>query len=73
MPSAFFGSSYYFQEEDMLGLFSPLRLIGMGMGLRTTILPSLEDRIVEITARGRPDRCCEIITVVTMISLQRVC
>lgn len=40
----------FFEEEDMLGLLSPLRLVSMGMGLRTTVLPSLEDRIAEITA-----------------------
>lgn len=40
----------FFEEEDMLGLLSPLRLVSMGMRLRTTILPSLEDRIDEITA-----------------------
>ena len=40
----------FFEEEDMLGLLAPLRLVGMGMGLRTTVLPSLEDRIDEITA-----------------------
>jgi len=34
----------------MLGLLSPLRLVSMGMGLRTKVLPSLEDRIDEITA-----------------------
>jgi hypothetical protein len=40
----------FFEEEDMLGLLSPLRLVSMGMGLRTTILPSLENRIDEIAA-----------------------
>lgn len=40
----------FFEEEDLLGLLSPLRLISMGMGLRTTVLPSFEDRIDEITA-----------------------
>lgn len=40
----------FFEEEDMLGLLSPLRLVSMGMGLWTTSLPSLEDRIDEITA-----------------------
>lgn len=40
----------FFAEEDMLGLLSPLRLVSMGMRLRTTVLPSLEDRIDEITA-----------------------
>jgi hypothetical protein len=40
----------FFEEEDMLGLLSPLRLVSMGMKLRTTVLPSLKDRIDEITA-----------------------
>ncbi|KAA0909981.1 hypothetical protein FLO80_18930 [Aquicoccus porphyridii] len=39
----------FLDEEDMLGLLSPLRLVSMGMGLRTTVLPTLEDRIDEIT------------------------
>jgi hypothetical protein len=38
----------FFDEEDMLGLLSPLRLVSMGLGFRTTVLPSLEDRIEEI-------------------------
>lgn len=40
----------FFEQEDMLGILSPLRLVGMGMGLRTTVLPSLGDRIEEIAA-----------------------
>jgi hypothetical protein len=40
----------FFEEEDMLGLLSPLRLVSMGMGLRTTVLPFLEDRIEEMAA-----------------------
>jgi hypothetical protein len=40
----------FFEEEDMLGLLPPLRIVSMGMGLRTTVLPSLEDRIDEIEA-----------------------
>lgn len=40
----------FFEDDDMLGLLSPLRLVSMGMRLRTTVLPSLEDRIEEITA-----------------------
>ena len=31
-------------------LLSPLRLIGLGMALRTTVLPSLQERIEEISA-----------------------
>lgn len=34
----------------MLALIPPLRLIGLGLALRTTVLPSLEDRIDEIVA-----------------------
>lgn len=40
----------FFEDEDMLGLLSPFRLISMGMGLRTRVLPSLEDRIDAIAA-----------------------
>jgi len=40
----------FFEEPHMLALIPPLRLIGMGLALRTTVLPSLEDRIDEIAA-----------------------
>lgn len=40
----------FFEEEDMLSLLSPLRLIGLGMALRTKVLPSIEERIDGITA-----------------------
>tara|TARA_R110002124_G_scaffold170172_1_gene337691 strand:- start:1333 stop:3645 length:2313 start_codon:yes stop_codon:yes gene_type:complete len=40
----------FFEECDMLGLLSPLRLVSMGMGLRTTVLPSLKHRIDEIAS-----------------------
>lgn len=40
----------YFSEEDKLALIPPLRLVGLGVGLRTAVLPSLEERIDEITA-----------------------
>lgn len=40
----------FFDDEDILGLIAPLRLVAMGMGLRTTVVPTLEDRIDEITA-----------------------
>lgn len=40
----------FFGEHDMLALIPPLRLVGMGFALRTTISPSLEDRIDEIAA-----------------------
>lgn len=45
----------FFEEEDVLGLLSPLRLISMGMGLRTTVLPSLENWIDEIAAAADLD------------------
>ena len=37
-------------EEEMLALVPPLRLVGLGLALRTTVLPSLEDRIDEIAS-----------------------
>jgi hypothetical protein len=40
----------FFGDADMLALIPPLRLIGMGVGLRTSVLPSLEERIDEIAA-----------------------
>lgn len=40
----------FFGDEDMLALIPPLRLVGMGVGLRTSVLPSLEERIDEIAA-----------------------
>lgn len=39
----------FFEEEEMLDLLPPLRLVGMGMALRTTVLPSIDERIDEIT------------------------
>ena len=45
----------FFEEEDMLALLSPLRLVGMGMALRTMVLPSLEYRIDEITSEADLD------------------
>ncbi|VTZ27253.1 conserved hypothetical protein [Methylocella tundrae] len=38
----------FFDEEEMLALIPPLRLVGLGLALRTTVLPSLEERIDEI-------------------------
>lgn len=38
----------FFEEPQMLAVIPPLRLIGMGFALRTTVLPSLEERIDEI-------------------------
>ena len=40
----------FFSEEEMLALIPPLRLVGLGLALRTTVLPSLEGRIDEIAA-----------------------
>ena len=39
-----------FDEPEMLALIPPLRLVGIGLALRTTVLPSLEERIDEIVA-----------------------
>ena len=39
----------FFEEAQMLALIPPLRLIGVGLALRTNVLPSLEERIDEIT------------------------
>ncbi|AYN20434.1 hypothetical protein [Alcaligenes aquatilis] len=39
----------FFEEPQMLALIPPLRLIGVGLALRTNVLPSLEERIDEIT------------------------
>ena len=38
-----------FEEPQMLAVIPPLKLIGVGLSLRTTVLPSLEERIEEIT------------------------
>ena len=40
----------FFDEPQMLAVIPPLRLIGVGLALRTTVLPSLEERIDEIAA-----------------------
>uniref|UniRef100_B0SV38 Novel STAND NTPase 3 domain-containing protein n=1 Tax=Caulobacter sp. (strain K31) TaxID=366602 RepID=B0SV38_CAUSK len=40
----------FFDEPEMLALIPPLSLIGVGLALRTTVLPSLEERIAEIAA-----------------------
>lgn len=40
----------FFDEPQMLALISPLKLISLGLALRTTVLPSLEERIDEIVA-----------------------
>lgn len=40
----------FFNEPQMLALIPSLRLIGVGLALRTTVLPSLHERIDEIAA-----------------------
>ncbi|MEX3932091.1 hypothetical protein AB4Y32_09820 [Paraburkholderia phymatum] len=40
----------FFDEPEILALLTPLRLIRIGFALRTTVLPSLEERIDEIVA-----------------------
>ena len=40
----------FFAERAMLALISPLRLVGLGLALRTNLLPGLEERIDEIAA-----------------------
>jgi hypothetical protein len=40
----------FFADKQMLALISPLRLVGLGMALRTIILPDLEEKIDEISA-----------------------
>ena len=44
-----------FDEPEMLALIPPLRLVGMGLALRATVLPSLEERIDEIVAEANLD------------------
>ena len=45
----------FFDEPQVLALIPPLRLIGVGLALRTTVLPSLEERIDEIAAEADLD------------------
>jgi hypothetical protein len=40
----------FFTDEKMLALISPLDLVGLGLALRTSILPALEEKIDEIAA-----------------------
>lgn len=40
----------FFADKQMLALISPLRLVGLGMALRTILLPALEKKIDEIAA-----------------------
>ncbi|MBN5078132.1 hypothetical protein [Stenotrophomonas maltophilia] len=44
-----------FDEPEMLALIPPLKLVGIGLALRTTLLPSLEERIDEIVAEAELD------------------
>lgn len=45
----------FFAEEDILALIPSLRLVGLGLEIRATILPSINDRIDEITANADLD------------------
>lgn len=40
----------FFVEKEMLALISPIRLVGLGLALRTNLLPALEEKIDEIAA-----------------------
>jgi hypothetical protein len=40
----------FFTDDRMLALISPLDLVGLGLALRTSILPALEEQIDEIAA-----------------------
>lgn len=40
----------FFADKQMLALVSPLRLVGLGIALRTILLPALEEKIDEIAA-----------------------
>lgn len=40
----------FFSDEEMLALIPPLRAVNLGLALRTTVLPSLNERIDDITA-----------------------
>lgn len=40
----------FFSERGMLALISPLRLVGLGLALRTNLLPALEEKIEGIAA-----------------------
>lgn len=45
----------FFDEPQMLAVIPPLKLIGVGLALRTIVLPSLEERIDEIAADANLD------------------
>ena len=40
----------FFGGPEMLALIPPIKLIGVGLALRTTVLPSLQERVNEIAA-----------------------
>lgn len=40
----------FFADKQTLALISPLRLVGLGLALRTNLLPGLEEKIDEIAA-----------------------
>lgn len=45
----------FFEEENMLALIPPSRLVGLGLALRATILPSLAARVDEIAEEADLD------------------
>ncbi len=45
----------FFAYEDMLALLPPVRLVGVGLALRTQVLPTLEEKIDEIAAEANLD------------------
>lgn len=45
----------FFDEGTMLALVPPMRLVGLGLALRTKVLPSLKDRISEIAEEADLD------------------
>lgn len=45
----------FFDEANVLALIPPLRLVELGLALRTAVLPSLEERIDEIAAHADLD------------------
>jgi len=45
----------FFDSEDILALIPPIQLVRLGLRIEATILPSLEDRIDEITSNADLD------------------
>lgn len=45
----------FFDDSQLLAVIPPLRLIGMGLALRTSVLPSLDERIDEIATDANLD------------------